>query len=65
MNLFSDPKKQEKLEETIRRGFIISQIDNDGIVRYILTAQGQHQWILEKQFDAQAKAQRSYTNPFQ
>ncbi len=64
MILFSDPAKQAKLEEAIRRGFIARQIDNDGIVRYILTQQGGLQWLGEKQIEAQIKAQQAYNNPF-
>ncbi len=50
MILYSDPVKQTKLEEAIQLGFIIRQIDPDGIIRYILTPRGQMQMHIEKGF---------------
>lgn len=49
MIYFSDPVKEAKLQEAIARGFIAKQIDNDGIVRYVLTPHGQIMWAMERQ----------------
>ena len=46
--IYRDPAKDDKLREAIARGFIQKQIDPDGIVRYVLTQQGQIQWIMER-----------------
>ena len=48
MILFCDEAKQAKLEEAIRRGYIIRHQDRDGILRYELTTNGANQWLLEK-----------------
>lgn len=51
---YSDPKKQEKLEEAIRRGFVIRHFDGK-IVTYELTIMGQVQWQSEEFFRGFAK----------
>lgn len=48
MILYDDPAKQAKLEEAIKLGFINRQLDPDGVYRYILTPQGQNEFMLYK-----------------
>lgn len=50
MIYYSDPEKQEKLEEAIRLGFIEMSRDNDGLIRYKLTNKGMVQWQREIMF---------------
>lgn len=47
---YADPEKQERLEEAIRRGYIIRERDPDGVYRYILTQRGMNRWVNEQFF---------------
>ena len=48
MTLYSDPKKQAKLEEAISLGLIIRTKEADGVYKYQLTQKGLHQWMFER-----------------
>lgn len=45
---FTDVKKQQKLEEAIRRGYIKKQKINDTEYSYELTLYGEGIWIFER-----------------
>ena len=49
--LYDDPERQKRLEGAIELGFILRQIDPDGVPRYSLTNRGMYQWAREKGYN--------------
>ena len=39
----------EAIDNAVKRGWLIKQVDGDGIIRYIVTDAGLRQYIAEKQ----------------